>query len=362
MPTLKTSVAGNEDGDWMEFDAYATRVAEIDGLYVQAGTLGRGHVVRAAGGLVTISLPGSGQPDRFERREWIEGREEDARTTWYEVASVDVRVDLAKQVCFSGTDEDFNGIEVVRSSSAKEAFSTVRASIDRALDRWKRTLRWIALAPEICFTDIRTRDDALRGGGFNLFRASDDRLFRRDGGSLVMPGGGKVTEAAWEAAGCALAADRPPPVWIDFLIEAHRRLRVGDLRSAIVNGAIASETAIRSLFSMTLPPIVSAVAVRILDVTPVQGLLSRWEEISGWDKAKARDNGKSQVHALFDLRNAVLHNGLNAAEDWAPIRTLLPRVTAFVLAADADASARLSSPTRPLPVDRATERLITAAT
>ncbi len=99
-----------------------------------------------------------------------------------------------------------------------------------------------------------------------------------------MAGGGKVTEAAWEAAGCALAADRPPPVWIDFLIEAHRRLQVGDLRSAIVNGAIASETVIRSSFSATLPQIVSPVAVRILDVTPVQGLLSRWEEISGWDK------------------------------------------------------------------------------
>ena len=253
-------------------------------------------------------------------------------------------------------------MDVVRSPTAKEAFSTVRASIDGALDRWKRTLRWIALAPEISIADIRTRNDALRGGGFNLFRASDDRLFRKEGGSLVMPGGGKVTEAAWEAARCALAADRPPPVWIDFLIEAHRRLRVGDLRSAIVNGAIASETVIRSSFSATVQPIVSPVATRILDVTPIQGLLSRWEEISGWDKVLAKNNGRSQVHALFDLRNTVMHSGLNAAEDLAPIRTLLPRVTAFILAADADASAREFSQTRPLPVDRAIQRLITAET
>ena len=82
-----------------------------------------------------------------------------------------------------------------------------------------------------------------------------------------------------------------------------------------MNGAIASEMVIRSAFSATLPPIVSPVAARILDVTPVQGLLSRWEEISGWNKAKA--NGRSQVHALFDLRNAVLHSGLDTAEDRA---------------------------------------------
>ena len=80
-----------------------------------------------------------------------------------------------------------------------------------------------------------------------------------------MPGGGKVTEAAWEAAGRALAANTQPPVWVDFVIEAHRRLHVGDLRSAIVNGAIASETVIRAAFSATLPPIVSPMAARILE-------------------------------------------------------------------------------------------------
>ena len=158
----------------MEFNAYATQVAEIDGLYVQISTLGRKHFVNTAGGSVTISLPGTGEPERFELRECVIDNETDPLTTWFEVKSVDLRLDLSSSVKFSGSEQDFNTMEVVRSPSAKEAFFTVRASIDCAFDRWKRTLRWIALAPEISFADIRTRDDALRGSGFDLFRASDN--------------------------------------------------------------------------------------------------------------------------------------------------------------------------------------------
>lgn len=166
-----------------------------------------------------------------------------------------------------------------------------------------------------------------------------------------------MTSQAWNMAGELLKDGVHPPVWIDYAMEAHRRRGVGDLRATIVNAAIAIETVVRAVFLSTFEPVRSPVATRILDTTSVQSLLSRWDEISGWDKATAKKRGKSQVHDVLELRNAVMHEGLASRDRLGKISVLLPRATNFVLACDAHLAAASGSQVRITPAEGAERRI-----
>ena len=347
----------------MQFAAYATARERLDGLYVQRATLGRRHRFRVANGEVELGLPPAEAAETLdaERRLSLVHDPDNAEHTWFEPTYLSIRLDLDESVTFAGSEGDFNGMQVLRSKSAGRTFDQVQASLAEALDRWKRTLRWVGLAPEICFSEIRTSSDVTRGRGFKVFRASDDTLFRGHGGSLTMPGGGMITTAAWEQVGVALAADESPPLWIDYLMTAWRLYRVGDLRAAAVNAAISCETALRALFASTLPTIASPVAVRILDNVSVQQLLTRVNELAQWTKQECKAHQQSAVHGLFDLRNAIMHSGLNEPGTLGTVAVLLPKVTKFVLAVDNSLSAASGEPSVLLPGADAIRRITTAA-
>lgn len=345
----------------MQFSAYAIAREPIDSLHVQRATLGRAHRFRVAGGEVELRLPpveAAGMHDA-DRRQWLSDHPDDDDHTWFEPTHLELRLELDDPVEFAGTEDDFNGVEVVRSKSAAKAFDLVQASFAEALDRWKRTLRWIGLAPEICFDEVRTSNDATRGRGFKVYRADDGMLFRSHGGSLTVPGGGMITVDAWEQAGRALAANQPPPLWINYLMTAWRLYRVGDLRAAAVNAAISCETALRSLLSATLPPISSPVATRILDNVSVQQLLTRVDELAEWTRAECRTNQQSAVHELFDLRNAIMHSGLDDLGKLATLRTLLPKITKFALAVDERLAVMSGTPSMLAPGPDARRRITT---
>jgi hypothetical protein len=346
----------------MQFAAYATTREPVDGLYVQRATLGGTHRFRVASGEVELRLPPveAAETSDAERRVSLVKDPDNAEHTWFEPAYLSIRLDLDEPVTFAGSEDHFNGIEVVRSKSASRTFDQVQASLAEALDRWKRTLRWVGLAPEICFSEIGTSSDATRGRGFKVFRASDDALFRGHGGSLTMPGGGEITTAAWEQVGIALAGDESPPLWMDYLMTAWRLYRVGDLRTAAVNAAISCETALRALFASTLPTIASPVAIKILDNVSVQQLLTKVNELAKWTKQECKAHQQSAVHELFDLRNAIMHSGLNEPDTLATVAGLLPKVTRFVLAVDQSLSAASGQPPVLRPGADAKRRITTA--
>jgi hypothetical protein len=279
------------------------------------------------------------------------GRPDDPETTWFEPHRVKVRVDLLRPISFSGTEAEFNSNKVINSSSAKAAFNASKASVNDALDIWRRTLRWIALSPHICISDIQSPFNSAKGRSLKIQRKRGGAIFRNHGGVWFVPVGGKVTIEAWAVVSRALQSQTQPPMWIDYLLEVHRARAAGNLREAIVNAAVAAEVVVRKAFASTLPAIPSLVASRSTDSAGIQSLLHRWEEVSGWDRATRQSRGKGEVHELFDLRNEVMHDGLNIRERLGAISRLLPRVSEFVLASDAHLAQSAADAIRPSPWD-----------
>ncbi len=343
----------------MEFDAYAIRREPMDGLYVQRRTLGKSHRFSFPAGVVSLTLPGFESP-AVEKRESLVDFPDHPDHTWYEVAWLDARVDLHRRISFEGTEAQFNS-NAAASGSGEEAFNAAQQTLEDALDVWKRTVRWTALAPAIGLSDVAPSRERSAMRDLKLLRKSDDAVFRNHGGTLSLGGGGKVSAESWQSAADALAGGERPPTWFDYLHEARRRQWVGDLRAAIVNAAIGSETLIRAAFQRTLPKIQSPLALRILDTTPVQSLLGRWEEIIPWDKRTAKAFGKSEVHELFDLRNTVMHSGLDARDRLIRVSELLPKITLFVLKGDAHLTSTGGGVKRIFPADGVEQRLTTSA-
>ena len=71
-------------------------------------------------------------------------------------------------------------------------------------------------------------------------------------------------------------------------------------------------------------------------------------------------NGKKDVHALFDLRNRVMHSGITDKAQLGQISRLLPGVLRFILSGDADLNRMEGNPTMIFPALREMERLTAA--
>jgi hypothetical protein len=339
----------------MIFEAYATRRVSLNNLFVQQSTFGQSHSFDLDAGKITISLPS--EPTAYEFREGLASDPENPLTTWYGFEEVSMRLDLSVPIQFKGDDTEFNGIEVVRSASANKAFGVLEIALDDGLDAWKRTLRWTAFAPEIDMSEIETTASQTVGLGFKVFRRSDDALFRAHGGRSTSHGGGKVTQDAWCSAGNALADGRLPPVWFDYLFDALRHRIVGDYRAAIIEAAVASETLVRTTLHAVVPPIANDVARRIIETANIQGLLARWSELTNISKAEAKKNGLSAVHALFNLRNEVMHSGLKERSALSEVVKLLPSITKFILAGDEHLRLSVGNSQAIFPAERTVRRL-----
>lgn len=318
----------------MKFKSYALRTEPIDGLMVLAETLGGHHEFSLPQCTIKITLPASVQKPNVEKRVSLMAYPDHPLFTWYEVFSVDVRVDMDRVIHFDGTDAELNSQAVHLSQSAEKAFQTALVSIDQALDIWKRTLRWVSNRSGIGFSDIVTPIDKTSGRGIQLRRSSDNRLVLNHGGMTSSNPRGEVSPEAWEMVGRLLKEGSRPPIWIDYLHDSCRQKTVGDFRSAILSAAISCETIIRNLFCATLPPNNSEVAARILDRTPIHTLIRDWDNIAGWSAATSKNNGIREVESLFRLRNKVMHSGFNEHGELGNIIALYPKIASFVLAGD----------------------------
>lgn len=339
----------------MRFPVYATRTEPVDALMVQRDTFGSSHAFNLAAGTVTITLPDGPRPNCSS--ETLTNDRTNLDHSWFSVDEVYLRCELFEEVNFTGTEDEFNSLAVHRSDSGQKACEAVAAMLDDGFDLWKRTLRWVGLAPSIGMDEFETNHSATRGRGYKIFRCDDHLLFRNHGGTVTSHGAGKICREAWQSAGKVLSINEAPPVWFDFLHEAIQMEAIGNLRVAVINSAIAAETVLRSVFRATLPTISSITANRILDQAAAQSLLSRWEEMTGTSKVDANKQGRKAVHELFDLRNVLMHEGLRDRHQLKKISILIPKTTKFILAADQFISLTRALPQRIFISPRVLERL-----
>ena len=339
----------------MQLRLFATRTIPVAALAVQPTTFGKSHTLKMTQGAVTISLPSARHVHASS--ESLTDDPGNPDHTWIGVEEVTLTASLNDQFRFDGVDSDFNSPAIFESPDLRRSFIITESLLDDGFDLWKRTLRWTSLASNIGIDEIETAQSKTQGHGFKLFREADGALVRGYGGKSTSHGLGKVSREAWDSAAKALAANEPPPVWFDFLHEAIRQITVGNNRAAVVNAAIAAETVLRACFMSKLPPICDALAEQSLDRIPAQKILGNWEAISGVDKAEAKKQGRSEVHKLFDLRNIVMHEGLQDRGKLSEIEKIISKASKFILAADDYLGLKLNAPQRIFPAPRVLERI-----
>ena len=313
------------------FQAYATDREPISGMAIQARLFGAYHTVRSPSGRITIRLPNSTDSGQLRDYSSRVGSPNDPDTTWYSVDAVTVRLDFTSPVKFIGTDNDFNTSHAKFDASTTRAMSKLIESVNIGLTQWKRTLRWLALSPELALNDIETRRDNMRGRGYRVLRAADDKLVTGHGGTMWASRKARITQDVWLLSQEAFEANISPPLWIDFLLDAHRAAMVGDLRACVVAAAIATETVIREGFRRSYPSLPESRARKILDSVPLHQLMQRMDETMGWSDGTASAAGFAAVKAVVKLRNDLLHQG---SDHPASVVDHLPGVSRFVLQAD----------------------------
>jgi hypothetical protein len=164
----------------------------------------------------------------------------------------------------------------------------------QALDLFIRTTRWKA---GLALLDLDRRPDnpTFRGG----------RLYNLEhGGSFYSPKIPRVVSAPrrvnltpqiWQSIGDVLASGSLPPIWVEFLASAERRIETSDLREGLIDLAIGAEAAIRQF------PHVSKKSREDL----LSRILDNWESI-GFPSAGP---WFTDLRILIQVRNRIMHAG-----------------------------------------------------
>jgi hypothetical protein len=331
----------------VKFDVYATRTENVDALMIQRDTFGRSHSITMDGGVLIITLPSF--PAEHGCKESLADDPENPDDTWFGVGHVALKAEIASAVNFRGRDDDFNSPTIHRCASSERAMKAAQSILDDGFDLWKRTLRWTGNAPNIGIDEIETAYSLTIGRGYKMFRQGDDALFSNFGGGLSSHAAGKISREAWKSASDAFEANEAPPVWFDYLHESFRLKTVGNFRAAVIYSAIAAETVMRAAFDATLPGVQSQTAKRILERTPIQGLLSSFHDILNISKVEFEKCGKNAVRGLFRMRNKIMHQGLKENMPLADIKQLHPAISTFVIQTDEFINQTVGLPQRVFP-------------
>jgi hypothetical protein len=177
----------------------------------------------------------------------------------------------------------------------------------RALEYFLRVARW--KTGSLIAVDTRPDRATLFGGRlFNLshgdafYSSPIDRI-------VVLPKHHRLKVPEWKDIEAALAAGTRPPLWNEYLMSAQQRIENDDLPAAIVDLAIAAESAIRSILGLQLPndtPKWTRYAVGRINIST---LTDRWVEYNL--PAISHLPWFSTIRTLFQRRNELMHRGDN---------------------------------------------------
>ena len=185
--------------------------------------------------------------------------------------------------------------------------ATYEAVAERAFDLWIRTLRWKCDNSAIGRPEITSY-----GSGWSTYLVAQPQDQRIWIGPMVfqLKGTKMVTPDIWEEAGTSLKLEVTPPVFIDLIMDAAEHIKLGDLRRAIIDMAIACEVFLRMLLAKSLPPDLQACIVTYVDDANIRPVLEKFvPDILSKAERKELDKIRSKLHALFDIRNEIVHKG-----------------------------------------------------
>lgn len=323
------------------FDAEARRPFEVLGLAVSGAVLGRSHSFRFAEHEIHLVLPAESPPDakewqqRTKRTGWRTDAPDDPNTTEHQVFEVELCTEIPIQLAideraFYEPPKSRNVTDGQEKKLNQTADDYARL-LAGAFDHWQRVLRWVAGHRSIGFPSSTVGRDPYGHRIANLHRRGDNRKVWFQTTSVAVQMQSTISLPRWEHVQRVLSSADKPPIWFDFISEAHQRYLSYDYRGTIISAAIACETIIRSMFWLNVPDVSNDEVRGIIDRAPLQAILGKWDHVAGACPVDSWEKGK--VHALFDLRNTLMHSGeMHTGSE--KVEAALKAATEFVSLAD----------------------------
>ena len=177
----------------------------------------------------------------------------------------------------------------------------------RAVDYWLRVVRW-KTGLGLIDIDVRPSGASARGGSL-INAAHGGRFYTpRVGRVVVVPKTHLLDAITWSQIDSAVAAGAPPPIWNEYLTSAERRIKQGDLRAAVIDLAVAAESAILLYRETNYPARRSEFAKQ-----KISDVFRKWTRC-GLPPAE-HHAWFANVERLFDVRNGLMHRGDDASAD-----------------------------------------------
>jgi len=313
----------------MLFDGSGYRISAVTGLAVRYPLLGSTHSFVVNETAVSVRLP---KPEYRRSCSFYRGiatEANDSPNSWWAIDQVEVLCELPK-ISYPGEDGAPFDLRIVEKLPRLEEMRLqVPDLLSLALNNWLRTMRWILRSSAPQSNEDGSKVDRFVGD-FKVFRNSDDAIFYQTGGIVKFSKLACLDFDDWEKIDKALQEPDGPPLWIDLLSTAEVRLKEGSLGEAIIGAAMACETVIRAVFWTHVPNVTNSTAFNAIDNVSVQSLLAKWGDLTGLGKAQVNAMKKSEMHDLFDLRNAVVHKGKQESLDSVKVKKVLSATRTFV--------------------------------
>lgn len=325
----------------VKFGAEARRRFEVEGLGVMGSVLGKTHTFFFEEHQVSLVLPTESPSDveewnrRTRKFRWSANDLENPKTTSYAIRDIDMITGIHGQL---GIDERALSERLKSRHATKRQGKKLDQTADRyaellagAFELWKATLRWIVGHLSVGMPSLAYGRDAYGGHVAYIHRKGDGQPVWAQSGLFVVRQIPSINLAQWNLLQEVLSSNHAPPVWFDFISEAHQRHSAYDERGAVLSATIACETLIRSMFWLDVPNVQNDKVRDLIDRTAAQAILGRWEDIAGECPDGEWDTGK--IHKLFEVRNRLMHAGETQLVS-RTIKPILDAATDFVKRAD----------------------------
>ena len=282
---------------------------------------------------VTLPTPKSQDPasehDRIRCDKW---KSEGMIPLEYQVNSIEFEIELSDPIeipeeLVQLAPKQFNLLDAHEQKDLDNRVEKAADTLERAFSYWLRVLRWKSGIGYIGEPSISYA--GANGAGALRDRASGHRIWLQTQVIHVI-GTKAISSMDWSTTQAALAANKKPPVWFEFLFEARMRISNKDLVGAVLTLTVAFEVNLRKVFSAGLEEInIDPVVLQIVDLANLRALLTRVKRMRGWNEEWERACDFSTLHKLMDYRDGVMHmakvEGLNEAE----LRTMYAAVEKF---------------------------------
>ena len=188
----------------------------------------------------------------------------------------------------------------------QKAGRTISNIASRAFDHWAHILRWKTSC--YLFGSPTVGYDAHPGWRY-VASADPLKYISSFNDTIVISQLPAVSVDAWGAVQEALDARLQPPIWIDFWHEAMRRRSAGDLRGAMLDGAVSLESFLRHKLLQALDPLPeeeTAIRKRI-ESWNMTDIFSNLGKVSTLRALEIDADTTTRMRKTFDTRNSLMH-------------------------------------------------------